>query len=487
MKKLQIVACLVFLLALPLSLAAQQSEDWADSPEAYFLTPPEKDEWKGLESPAERDAFKNRYWLRRDPTPQTPQNEFRDVILGRIKRANELYKIGSIEGARSARGFAYVVFGPPSRFLEQASRRPTSDAGAFGPNPPRIQPTGGNDGLESVVLWKYERDRTPKILEVLGRPNLDLVFYIEPERHRDRFETEGLPRELAAIVAQKSIVNSDVRASASTPAPAAVLRPIPSTNLMTAALPTEAAAALVADANETRVRFGYASLLDKREVTAWFFVPDAVKLAHPKIVGTLAGPEATNALSLEPAATNELLASEGGRTYGVRFAMPAAGAYSASFALMDGLRPVANGRVPKLLVPASTGSFEISNIVLTGGVEAPSSQNATFGWGDVQIQPRADSTFRLNESLWYFVQVANPADPEKLVIDVRLRRANAPHGEPVRALAGAGKVSDNIYLIGRELPLLSLEPGTYSLYVTVIDGTSEKVSRADFTVAGPNS
>ncbi|MFN2385251.1 MAG: hypothetical protein ABR576_03025, partial [Thermoanaerobaculia bacterium] len=49
--------------------AAGQSdpEDWSSSPEAYFLTNEERAEWKTLDSGLERDRFKERYWLKRDP------------------------------------------------------------------------------------------------------------------------------------------------------------------------------------------------------------------------------------------------------------------------------------------------------------------------------------------------------------------------------------------------------------------------------------
>jgi hypothetical protein len=257
----------------------------------------------------------------------------------------------------------------------------------------------------------------------------------------------------------------------------------------TTALAPESAAALAAEQSDARVRFGYASLLDKRQVTAWFFVPDSVQVAHPKIVASINAPEGamTNGVQMEAAPTTEFLASEGGKSYGVRIPMPAPGAYNATFALMDGSKTVATGRIPKLNIEADPASaFDISSLVVTGGVGPVSSADAAFSWGDVQILPRADSTFRFNESLWYFLQIANPSAADKLVLDVRLRKGTSPHLEPIRVPAQAGEIGNGLYLVGRELPLMSLEPGNYSLYVTVIDGANQKVARADFKVLGPN-
>src|SRR6185369_2284588 len=92
-----------------------------DSAEAYFATQPEKVEWTQLKSDEERKAFIDRYWLKRDPTPGTPRNEFRDVIMDRIVKADAKYKVDVTRGSETARGFALVVFGPPARFRAESS------------------------------------------------------------------------------------------------------------------------------------------------------------------------------------------------------------------------------------------------------------------------------------------------------------------------------------------------------------------------------
>ena len=90
-------------------------EDWSTSPEAYFLTSEERAEWKALDSGRERDRFKERYWLKRDPTAGTEKNEFRDTVLARIQTADKRFPLGKIAGARTNRGKVFVVFGTPAR------------------------------------------------------------------------------------------------------------------------------------------------------------------------------------------------------------------------------------------------------------------------------------------------------------------------------------------------------------------------------------
>jgi hypothetical protein len=82
--------------------------------------------------------------------------------------------------------------------------------------------------------------------------------------------------------------------------------------------------------------------------------------------------------------------------------------------------------------------------------------------------------------------VANPANAAKVMLEPRLRRG----GEPLAGLPAFPAILQPIgherYLAGVELPLSSLGPGDYVLYVTVRDGQPEGsarvVRRADFQV-----
>src|SRR5437870_8859578 len=92
----------VFLVAAAAFLLAQNAEDWASSPEAYFLTGEERAEWKKLDSRESRQDFIERYWLKRDPTAGTVKNEFRETVLSRIKTADARFGIEKTAASRTA-------------------------------------------------------------------------------------------------------------------------------------------------------------------------------------------------------------------------------------------------------------------------------------------------------------------------------------------------------------------------------------------------
>lgn len=68
-----------------------------------------------LELPqSEREKFIQEFWQRRDPFPETEENEFKTEYFNRIERANELFIGEGRKGWLTDRGRIYVLFGPPT-------------------------------------------------------------------------------------------------------------------------------------------------------------------------------------------------------------------------------------------------------------------------------------------------------------------------------------------------------------------------------------
>ena len=85
---------------------------WLDEDVRYIITDEEREAFLKLSNEEERDAFIEQFWLRRDPTPDTPENEFKEEHYRRIAYANEHFASG-VPGWRTDRGRIYIVFGPP--------------------------------------------------------------------------------------------------------------------------------------------------------------------------------------------------------------------------------------------------------------------------------------------------------------------------------------------------------------------------------------
>jgi len=87
-------------------------KDWLDKDVAYVITDEERKAFKKLETDDERERFIEEFWRRRDPDPDTDENEFREEYYERIAYANEHYASG-IPGWKTDRGRIYITWGKP--------------------------------------------------------------------------------------------------------------------------------------------------------------------------------------------------------------------------------------------------------------------------------------------------------------------------------------------------------------------------------------
>jgi GWxTD domain-containing protein len=94
---------------------SEKYKKWLDEEVVYIVSEKERDVFKSLRTDAERENFIKMFWKRRDPTPETPVNEFREEHYRRISFANDKYFEGKA-GWRSDRGRVYIMFGPPDFF-----------------------------------------------------------------------------------------------------------------------------------------------------------------------------------------------------------------------------------------------------------------------------------------------------------------------------------------------------------------------------------
>jgi GWxTD domain-containing protein len=105
---------------------------WLQEDVAYIITDEERTAFKRLQTDEEREQFIEQFWLRRDPTPDTVENEFKEEHYRRIQYANDHFASG-IPGWKTDRGRIYIVFGPPDERDEHPSggtyERPPEEGG----------------------------------------------------------------------------------------------------------------------------------------------------------------------------------------------------------------------------------------------------------------------------------------------------------------------------------------------------------------------
>ncbi len=118
---------------------------WLNEDVAYIITDEERAAFKQLSNDEERDQFIEAFWQRRDPTPDTEENEFKEEHYRRIEYANEHFAAG-IPGWKTDRGRIYIVFGPPDEI----------DAHPSGGTYDRpVEEGGGTTSTYPFEDWRY--------------------------------------------------------------------------------------------------------------------------------------------------------------------------------------------------------------------------------------------------------------------------------------------------------------------------------------------
>jgi GWxTD domain-containing protein len=134
-------------------------KSWLTQDVAWIITDEESKAFKSLSNDEERDAFIEQFWLRRNPNPDSPDNEFREEHYRRIQYANDHFAAGK-PGWKTDRGHIYIAYGKPDTIDAHPSggayERPMSEG-------------GGSTSTYPFEVWHY------RYLEGVGE-NIDLEF-----------------------------------------------------------------------------------------------------------------------------------------------------------------------------------------------------------------------------------------------------------------------------------------------------------------------
>jgi GWxTD domain-containing protein len=154
-------------------------KDWADSPQAYFLSKAEREQWASITTDEAAEKFIAAYLAARG-------KGFSAALQSRIEVADKTYKTGKPKGARSPQGRTLILLGSPTSTEMKTGKEKTiadpsgadgllysGDSGSKGGGGGTANPlsnTGGPGpntmrGMEkpepTVIRWTYEGANAP--------------------------------------------------------------------------------------------------------------------------------------------------------------------------------------------------------------------------------------------------------------------------------------------------------------------------------------
>jgi GWxTD domain-containing protein len=128
-------------------------QKWLHEDVVYIISDEEKAAFEHLTSDAERLQFVEQFWERRDPTPGTPENEFKQEHYRRLAFANKHYRTASgTPGWQTDRGHIYIVYGPP----DEIDSHPKTPYTAYGLEEWKYLKVEGTSGEQTFSFF----DRT---------------------------------------------------------------------------------------------------------------------------------------------------------------------------------------------------------------------------------------------------------------------------------------------------------------------------------------
>ncbi len=123
----------------------QQYKKWLNEQVPYIITDEERNAFLRLSNNAERDNFIEQFWLRRDPTPDTSENEYKEEYDRRVAYANEHFAAG-MPGWKTDRGRMYIIHGAP----DSIDSHPMG-----GPYQRTAEEGGGETSTFPFEIWRY--------------------------------------------------------------------------------------------------------------------------------------------------------------------------------------------------------------------------------------------------------------------------------------------------------------------------------------------
>ena len=479
---------------------------WLDEDVRYIITPEERKAFVQMATDEERENFIESFWMRRDPTPDSMENEYKEEHYRRIAYANDRYASG-IPGWRTDRGRIYIAYGPPDEIESHPSggqyQRPYEEGGGFTSTYPFeiwryrwIEGIGSDILLEFVdptMTGEYRLTMDPSekdaLLHVPGA-GLTLSEQMGLTTKADRFRrTDGTRMGTPIGGAQSIRYNQFERLQlyANIFKPPAVkfkdLEAIVNSTIDYDTLAYEVDIHYVRVTNSS-VLSGITVLLRNEDLM--FKEEDGLHKAVANIFGRITTMtrrvQSTFEETVSIQTTAERMHQEVGRSSVYNKSVPLApGMYRLELVVKDLVGETMGTYRTAMRVPEyDDEALAASSLIIADKIErvpVRSLGTGQFVIGSSKVRPRIDEAFKRNEKMGIYMQIYNLGQSEETSrpignVTYQIARLDTPDElllnftEDVSKIRGA---SARQVVIEKLLPLQSLEPGEYRLSLVVED------------------
>jgi len=492
---------------------------WMNEDVVYIITDEEKQAFKRLKTDEERQQFVEQFWLRRDPTPDTEENEFKEEHYRRIAYANDHYASG-IPGWKTDRGMIYIKYGPPDEIDSHPSggsyERPYEEGGGETSTYPfedwryrYIEDIGTNIVIEFVdttMSGEYHISTDPE--------EKDALLYV-PGAGLTQAEQMGLADKTQRF--QRT--DGTHLGTGNQPLPESMdefTRLEQNAKLYKA--PAIKFKDLEAAVNSTiryntlpmHVRADYIRITDATVLTSLtlqfknndlqYATKDKIAKATVNLYGRITSLTRRpvnwfeDTISMEVPSEMLQQAMSGSRVYSKSIPL-APGTYRLNIVAKDMVGNTMNNFEMPLVVPHyDEDQLGSSSLILADELERVATKSIGAGQFVIRsskVRPRVDDTFKQNETMGIYTEFYNLGMDEKTkkpTGSIEYNVVNKANNQTVMSqtedLGSIPNASAFLVTVEKKLPLKALPPGNYTLRLKVVDKLKNQIltPSAAFTV-----
>ncbi len=489
---------------------------WLNEDVVYIITDEERKSFHQLNTDEEREQFIEQFWLRRDPTPDTAENEYKEEHYRRIAYANDHYASG-IPGWKTDRGRIYITFGPPDEIESHPSggsyNRPMSEGGGETSTYPfeqwryrYLEGIGTNVMLEFVdttMSGEFHLTMDPSEKDaLLYTPNAGLTLYEQMglSSKNDRFDRSdgthlGVPTDMMDA-SMNEFTRLEQFANVQKPPPVKFkdLEAMVTSHVTYNILPMKVETDYIRVTNAS-VLTNLTLQFENKDLE--FQSKEGVQKAVVNVFGRITTMSrrivTTFEHTVEVPVVAQMLAEEMKRSSIWQESVPLApGMYRLNIVCKDVVAGTVNNYEAALNVPRfDDEKLSSSSLILADVIEkVPTKQIGAgqFVVGTTKVRPRISDSFRQDEKMGIYLQLYNFGPDEKTqkpngTIQYEIVKAGSTEKVLDFSEAINGNSASQI-TVEKLLPLQSMAPGKYELKMRVTDKNRNQTltPTASFTV-----
>ena len=497
---------------------------WLNEDVTYIITDEERKAFKQLNTDEEREQFVEQFWLRRDPTPDTVENEYKEEHYRRIAYANEHFASGA-PGWKLDRGRIYITFGPPDEIDSHPSggtyERPTAEGGGETTTFPfedwryRYLENIGNDIMiefvDTSMTGEYHMTMDPSekdaltyvpgagltMAEQLGLSDKSARFNRTDGTHMGT-PLSGNNSDAPASYNQFDRLNQFAKLQQAPPVKFKDLEAAISTRITYNVLPMQVRIDYVR-VTESSVLANITIQFENRDLQ--FQAKDGVQRSVVNLLGRVSTmtrrPVTTFEKPLEIDAPPDMLQKYAQQRSIYQESVPLQpGRYRLNIVAKDTVAGNLNNYEVALDVPHfEEEKLASSSLILADTIQklpTKSIGGGMFSIGDTKVRPRLGNKFTKDEKLGIYLQVYNFGADEKTqkpsgAIEYEVDKAgtNEKIMDFTEEVSTIPNASANQVTIEKLLPLNSLAPGNYTLKIKATDRNRNQtvMQQGNFTVS----